>query len=154
MSGFVAFNVYLAVHTDSRLAWFRVENGGWEQNRPLQGLRYVFFAHSPQTASGWMRVATVIFVVIAVAAIVVTLWSSLPVWAKVMAVVTLIMAFAPNGGPASLRLQMAALPAFIAVGTRLRGSALACVIGLFGAGLVLLEVVYLYPSALFRGYSP
>src|SRR5436190_20313793 len=90
VSGFVAFNVYLAVHTDSRLAWFRVENGGWEQNRPLQGLRYVFFAHSPQTASGWMRVATVVFVVIAVAAIIVTLWSSLPVWAKVMAAVTLI----------------------------------------------------------------
>jgi hypothetical protein len=146
-AGFIAFHVYLAIRTGETLAWFKVERDAWDEGRPFNRLWHVIKTY-PDSGSGFMRIATLLFVAIAITGLVLTLRSALPRWAKAMTVVALILAVSTNTAP-TLRQQLVALPMFIAAGARLRGVTLGVTVGAFGAGLILAAFVYLYPSSLF-----
>jgi hypothetical protein len=118
-SGFLLFLLYLWIRTGNALQWFDVEREQFGEGTPWKRL--------PTTISGiftdgaeYGRVLVVVFAVIAVVLLVAQLRSQQPLWATSITVIALYFALTANIACASPRLQLAAVPAFAALGARLR----------------------------------
>ncbi len=155
-SGFVLFNLYLWRLTHVPTAWFRVEREGFGEGvRPghvtLSALGDVVESHFRSNPAMF----TLVFVLIGLGLIVVTLRSALPGWMRLFAVLGVVSAFTAAIAPSSVRLQLAAFPAFVPLAQRLRGPALACVAAASAAFLVVLVLAYGTSTAPpFRMWAP
>lgn len=143
VTGFALFNLYLWGKTDVATAWFRVEREGFQEGvRPGQvTLRTLGDAVESRFRS-IPAMLTVVFVLIGLGLIVMTLRSALPGWMRFFAVVGVVSAFTAAVAPSSLRLQLAAFPAFVPLAERLRGPALSCATAVSASLLVVLVLAY------------
>jgi hypothetical protein len=122
-SGFLAYLIWLWQHTGDARHWFRVEHDAFGEGTPWKRLPTTIadiFRDGPQ----FNRMLVVVFVVLAVVMLVVGLTAQQPGWAKLITVLALYLAVTANIASASPRLQLAAVPAFVALGARLRDDTL------------------------------
>lgn len=141
-SGFLAFQAYLWIHSGSLLTWWRAEHDYWRQNG-LPGYELYKVGIRPLfDRPGFIHVATFVFLLIAIALLVVTLAARLPAWMKAYTVVVMYFALTNATVPASPRLQLIALPAFIALAMRLSPRMLIPTVAISAALLTILTVAY------------
>lgn len=140
-SGFLLSVVYIGSRADDLRAWFRVEKEGFEEGTPWKRLPTTI-ADVFRDAATFNRVITLVFALIAVVLLVVGLRSNQPGWMKLLTVAGLYFALSANIAQASPRFQLAAIPAFIALASRLREETLALWIA--GSATLLSVVVFAY----------
>jgi hypothetical protein len=148
--GFIAYMVYLWIHTGQLNAWRLTERGGWASYPSLAYPVHIvttFFADPlrPTMTGQLLFVGTVIVVVAAVVAI----RQHQP--APVLLYGLLAAAIAAVSAPVGLRPRfiMLAFPLIIAVATRLRGRPYAWVVALSLVGLVTMTYLELFSGAVF-----
>jgi Mannosyltransferase (PIG-V) len=122
-SGFLAYLIWLWRRTGDARHWFRVERDVFGEGTPWKRLPTTIadiFRDGPQ----FNRLLVVACVVLAAVMLVVGITARQPGWAKLITVLALYLAVTANIASASPRLQLAAVPAFIALGSRLRDETL------------------------------
>jgi Mannosyltransferase (PIG-V) len=120
-SGFLAFQVWLWNHTGNAFQWFDVEREVFGEGTPWKRLPTTIadiFRDGPE----YGRLLVAVFAVIALVLLVAGVGARQPMWAKAVTVLALYLALTANIATASPRLQLAAIPAFVALGDRLRPS--------------------------------
>jgi hypothetical protein len=143
-SGFVLSLVFIGSRAHDLRAWFRVEKEGFEEGTPWKRLPTTI-ADVFRDAATFNRVITLGFALIAVVLLVVGLRANQPGWMKLLTVAGLYFALSANIAQASPRLQLAAIPAFIALAARLRETTLALWIA--GSATLLGVMVFAYGLA-------
>ncbi len=146
-SGFVAFVVWVGFHVHEHRAWFRMERDVWHEGQPWKRfpttLKDAIF-DEPTFA----RVVTVLFFVIVVVFVWAVIGAHQPAWMKFVSYAALVMAVGANVAQVSPRLQLAAVPAFIALAERLRGLTLTLWIAASAMLATVLVFAYGLPNSL------
>jgi hypothetical protein len=142
-SGFVGFVIWVGQHVHEPMAWFTLEHKAWGEGfawkRFPTTLRDAIFK-----APTFARDITILFFAIAVVLALVTIFSNQAGWLKLISLGALYFAVTANIAQVSPRLQLAAIPAFVALGTRLRGTGL--VLWVAGSALLSALLVFAYGS--------
>ncbi len=148
--GFVAYMVWLWVHTGQWNAWRLTEKGGWKSYPslayPLHVLTTFLFNPVRPTETGQLLVAGTVVTVIG-ACLAVRQHQPAPVLLYGMAAAVLAAVAAPVG--LRPRFIMLAFPLVVAIGTRFHGRAYAAVVALSVTGLVLMTWLELFSKAVF-----
>ena len=118
-SGFLLFLAYLWARTGNAMQWFDVERDLFGEGTPWKRLPTTI-ADIFRDGAEYGRLLVVAFVVIAIVLLVAQLTSQQPLWATSITVIAMYFALTANIACASPRLQLAAVPAFAALGARLR----------------------------------
>lgn len=140
-SGFLAFLAWLWNHTGDPRRWFRVEREEFGEGTPWKRLPTTV-ADTFRDGAEFNRVLVLVCAAVAVGLLVVGLLARQPVWAKTITVLALYLALTANIAPASPRLQLAAVPAFVALGAKLRRDPLVVWCSASAAFAALLVFVY------------
>jgi hypothetical protein len=119
MSGFVAFVVWLGNHTGNAMQWFDVERDLFDEGTPWRRLPTTI-ADVFRDGPAFPRMMVIAFAAIAVVLLLVGCTAGQPLWAVSITVLALYLALTANIANSSPRLQLAAIPAFVALGSRLR----------------------------------
>lgn len=119
ISGFAAYMLWLWAHTGDTHHWFRVERTVFGEGTPWKRLPTTI-ADTFRHGATFARVMVLVLVAVAVVLLVVGLLASQPWWAKFITVFALYLAITANIATGSPRMQLAAVPAFVALAGRLR----------------------------------
>jgi hypothetical protein len=141
-SGFVAFMLWLWNHTGNALQWFDVERTVFNEGRPWKRLPPVFL-DTVRGGPDFGRSIVIAFTGLALVVLVVGLTARQPGWAKAVTALAMYLAITVYIAPSSPRLQLAALPAFVALGARLRSEHL-MVAWCAGSAIFATALVYVY----------
>ncbi|GIU86031.1 MAG: membrane protein [Acidimicrobiia bacterium] len=140
-SGFVAFLAWLWNHTGEPRQWMRVEREVFGEGTPWKRLPTTV-ADTFRDGAQFNRVLVLACAVLALVLLAAGLTARQPPWAKAVTVLALYLALTANIASASPRLQLAAVPAFVALGARLRRDPLVVWCASSGAFAALLVFVY------------
>ena len=142
-SGFVAFVIWVGRRVHAPMAWFTLEHKVWGE-----GFAWKRFPTTLRDAivdaPTFARDVTILFFGIAVVLALVTIFSNQAGWLKLISLGALYFAVTANIAQVSPRLQLAAIPAFIALGTRLRVTGL--VLWVAGSAVLSALLVFAYGS--------
>ncbi|MGH8976670.1 MAG: mannosyltransferase family protein [Acidimicrobiia bacterium] len=119
VSGFVAFVAWLGRYTGNQTQWFDVEREVFGEGTPWRRLVATINDIFTEGAH-WHRLMVVAFALLALVVLAVGVTARQPFWAVSITVVALYFAITANIASSSPRLQLAAIPAFVAFGGRLR----------------------------------
>lgn len=142
-SGVGGYFVYLWQHTGEYNAWFRIEREVWGEQLAF-GQKAVDIVVGVVTGErgDFASIATVGFALVAVALIIFTLITKLPLWAKLFVPVVMFSSMIATFAPLSLRAQAFAVPAFVALGVKLPKVVAWLTAVTFGVLLAVLTVAY------------
>jgi hypothetical protein len=140
-SGFLAYMAWLGVRTGDARRWFRVERELFGEGTPWKRLPTTI-GDIARDGAQYARVMVLVLVAIAVVLLVVGLLADQPGWAKAITVIALYVPITANIATGSPRLQLAAVPAFVALAARLRGDVLLLWCG--GSAALAAVLVYTY----------
>lgn len=144
--GFIAFQLYLMVHTDERLAWFRVQSQAWDEGTSfgLTAITHMIdFVRAPLASP--TDAITTITVLALVAALWITWKQPIPAPALAYSLVIVALMLVPDTVTARPRFLFTAFPLFIAVAAwlpRRERAVWEIVLIIGGAGLAALTTLY------------
>lgn len=144
--GFIAFQLYLMVHTDERLPWFRVQSQAWDEGTSfgLTAITHIIdFVRAPLASP--TDAITTITVLALIAALWITWKQPLPPPALAYSLVIVALMLLPDTVTARPRFLFTAFPLFIAVAAwlpRRERAVWEIVLIIGGAGLAALTTLY------------
>jgi hypothetical protein len=140
-SGFFVFLAWLWIRTGNPTQWFDVERENFGEGTPWKRLPSVI-GDIFRDGAEYGRILVVVFAAIALVLLAVQLTARQPAWATSITVIALYLALTANIANSSPRLQLAAVPAFAALGARLRDQPLllCCV----GSAVLAVTLIFVY----------